>query len=50
MEMAGTYSPDSYQVQTSMRFEGKGTEAEKGMAMRLRVEAQRIGECSGSRG
>src|SRR5436189_5922871 len=44
MQMAGTYSPDNYQMQTSMDMKG-GTGAEGNMAMTMRVEAQRIGEC-----
>lgn len=45
MQMAGTYSPDSYQMQTSMKAEG-GKAAEGAMSMKMRVEAHRIGECS----
>src|SRR3954464_12040570 len=43
MQMAGTYSPDSYQMQTAMKLSGAG--AQGGMNMSMRVEAQRIGEC-----
>jgi len=43
MKMAGTYSPDSYQMQTRMTMSGAG--AEGGMDMSMRVEAQRVGEC-----
>ncbi|HEY8591868.1 MAG TPA: DUF3617 domain-containing protein [Sphingomicrobium sp.] len=49
MQMAGTYSPESYQVQTAMNMETKGHD-EGGMAMRLRVEAHRVGECTASQG
>jgi hypothetical protein len=49
MQMAGTYSPDSYQMQTSMKAEG-GDGAEAGMSMKMRVEAQRVGECTGKEG
>ena len=49
MQMAGTYSPESYQVQTSMRAEG-GDKEQPGMAMRMRLEARRIGECTGKEG
>ncbi|MFL6751891.1 MAG: DUF3617 domain-containing protein [Sphingomicrobium sp.] len=45
MQMAGTYSPDSYQMQTSMKMEG-GSEPGAGMSMTMRVEAQRVGACS----
>jgi len=43
MQMAGTYSPDSYQMQTAMKLNGAG--AQGGMNMSMRVEAQRVGEC-----
>jgi hypothetical protein len=49
MQMAGTYSPDSYQMQTSMKAQGKD-EAAGGMSMRMRIEAQRVGECTGKEG
>jgi hypothetical protein len=49
MEMAGTYSPDSYQMQTSMKASGDG-KANAGMSMRMRIEAQRVGECTGEEG
>jgi hypothetical protein len=46
MQMAGTYSPDNYQMQMSTRVEAAGKDADAGMAMKMRVEAQRVGECS----
>ena len=46
MAMAGTYSPDSYRMQTSMKVDGSG-ESRVGMAMRMQIEAQRVGECTG---
>jgi hypothetical protein len=46
MQMAGTYSPESYQMQTSMKIEGAKT-PEGSMAMTMRIEAQRTGECTG---
>ena len=46
MQMAGTYSPESYQMQTSMKMEG-GKTPEGSMAMTMRIEAQRTGECTG---
>ena len=46
MQMAGTYSPESYQMQTSMKMEG-GQTPEGSMAMTMRIEAQRTGECTG---
>jgi len=46
MQMAGTYSPDSYQMQTSMKMEGNAA-PEGSMAMTMRIEAQRVGECTG---
>ena len=44
MTMAGTYSPDSYQ----MRMEMKGAAAPGaagGMTMRMRISSKRVGEC-----
>lgn len=49
MKMAGTYSPDSYQMQTSMKASGRD-EATGGMTMRMRIEASRVGECTGKEG
>jgi hypothetical protein len=49
MQLAGTYSADSYQMQMSTKVEGGGPD-EKGMAMRMRVDARRIGECTGKEG
>ncbi|MES2120321.1 MAG: DUF3617 domain-containing protein [Pseudomonadota bacterium] len=43
MQMAGTYSPDAYQMQMSTT--GAGKDGQAGMAMKMRVEARRIGEC-----
>ena len=46
MQMAGTYSPESYQMQTKMeRAAGPGA-----MAMTMRIEAKRIGECPAKQG
>jgi Protein of unknown function (DUF3617) len=45
MELAGTYSPDSYQMTMSTKTEG-GPEAVADMAMKMRVEAKRVGECN----
>lgn len=44
MEMAGTYSPDAYQMRMKSRTEGTGGE---GMTMQMKVEAKRVGECTG---
>lgn len=49
MQMAGTYSPDSYQMQTSMKAHA-ANDAAGAMSMRMRIEAQRIGECTGKEG
>jgi hypothetical protein len=46
MQMAGTYSPESYQMETSMKMEG-GSTPEGSMAMTMRIEAKRVGECTG---
>jgi hypothetical protein len=49
MQLAGNYSPDSYQMQMSTKTEGGG-QAEKGMAMRMSVDAHRVGECTAQKG
>ena len=49
MQMAGTYSPESYQMQTSMKMDG-GSAPEGSMAMTMRIEARRVGECTGQEG
>ena len=46
MQMAGTYSPESYQMQTSMKMKG-GETPEGAMAMTMRIEARRAGDCTG---
>ena len=49
MPMAGTYSPDSYQMQvaTSAANAGEGNAA---MMMQMRIESRRVGECSAKQG
>jgi hypothetical protein len=49
MQMAGTYSPDSYQMQTSMKMQPPSGES-GGMTMEMRIEAQRVGECTAKQG
>jgi hypothetical protein len=49
MRMAGTYSPDSYQMQTSMDMKGSSG-PEGSMTMAMRVEAKRVGECKPGQG
>jgi Protein of unknown function (DUF3617) len=49
MQMNGTYSPDSYQMQMSSKMQSK-TEANTSMAMRMRIDAHRVGECTGKQG
>lgn len=49
MRMAGTYSPDSYQMQMATEV-GAADEAEHAMQMQMRVEAHRVGECSAKQG
>jgi len=49
MRMAGTYSPDSYQMQMATEAE-TGDEAGHALQMQMRVEAQRVGECSAKQG
>jgi hypothetical protein len=50
MRMAGTYSPDNYEMRMAMEREG-GNAAKGGaagdMTMKMRVEARRTGECTG---
>ena len=43
MQMAGTYSPDSYR----MHMTSKGGAAGQSMSMEMSVDAKRIGECTG---
>jgi hypothetical protein len=43
MTVAGTYSPDSYSSRVTMNMEGG---AQRGMSMKMRSEAHRIGECT----
>jgi hypothetical protein len=50
MQMAGTYSPDSYQMQTSMKAAADKGDETSGMQMQMRVEAHRVGECSAKQG
>ncbi len=46
MKMSGTYSPSSYEIRmTSSLEDAEGPGA--GMAMRMRVNAERAGECTG---
>ena len=47
MRMEGSYSPGSYQIQMTTSFEG-APEPAAGMRMRMRVEAQRVGQCDGT--
>ncbi len=45
MTMTGTYSGDAYQMQMAMRAAGAGESA--AMGMKMRIDAKRIGECTG---
>ncbi len=47
MQMAGTYSPDAYNMQMSNKVQAAAQGAQGAMAMRVRVDARRIGECTG---
>ena len=49
MRMAGTYSPDSYQMLMSTEAE-TGDEAGHALQMQMRVEARRIRGCSAKQG
>ena len=44
MTMAGTYSPDSYQMRMEMKTAG-GPGAAGAMTMRMRVDSKRVGAC-----
>lgn len=44
MEMAGTYSPERYQMRMATKMEGSGGPVE-GMTMKMRVDAKRLGAC-----
>lgn len=45
MEMAGTYSPDSYSMRMTTTMKGMPGPAGD-MRMRMRVDAERVGECT----
>lgn len=47
MVMHGTYSPDTYAMQVSMEGAARGGSPERGMNMKMRIDAKRIGECDG---
>ena len=49
MTMAGNYSGDNYQMEMGMTSNA-GDALEKGMSMKMRVEATRVGECTGKEG
>lgn len=49
MQMAGSYSPNNYAMQMSTKVDA-GAGEQGGMSMRMRVEANRIGECTGKEG
>ncbi len=44
MTMQGNYSPTTYNMRMSMQGEGEGA---AGMAMKMRVDATRVGQCTG---
>jgi hypothetical protein len=43
-KVSGSYTPTSYSIDTSMSGSGG---AQNGMTMKMHVDAQRVGECSG---
>ena len=47
MEMEGSYSPDSYEMRLTTRFED-APEPASGMRLQMRVDAQRVGQCDGT--
>lgn len=46
--MAGTYTPTSYSMDMSSKGTGEGLQ--NGMTMKMHVDSQRIGECTGKEG
>ena len=44
MAMQGSYGPNSYQMQMSMKAQG-GPGPTDGMTMKMRIDAKRVGEC-----
>lgn len=46
MEMSGTYSPESYTMRMTTTMQGMPGPAGE-MRMRMRVDAKRVGECTG---
>ena len=46
MAMKGDYTPDTYNMQMSMSSQG-GQGPQAGMSMKMRVDAKRVGECTG---
>ena len=44
MNVAGSYTPTSYSLETSMTGTGG---AQNGMSMKMHVDAERVGECTG---
>jgi hypothetical protein len=44
MAMQGSYGPNSYQMQMSMKAKG-GPGPTDGMTMKMRIDAKRVGEC-----
>ena len=44
MAMVGTYGPDNYQMQMSMKAQG-GPGPADGMTMKMRIDAKRLGAC-----
>ena len=47
IEMEGSYSPNSYDMRMTTRFEG-APEPASGMRLQMRVDAQRVGQCDGT--
>ena len=45
MDMEGTYSPNAYEMR--MKSTAEGGPANAGMTLQMKVEAKRVGECTG---
>ncbi len=48
MTLQGSYTPDTYNMQMTMQASGTGEDA--GMQMKMRVDARRVGQCTGREG
>lgn len=47
MNLAGTYTPDTYQLEMLVQGQGEQPGPSGQMTMKMRVDARRVGECTG---